>query len=170
MSTLAAQFKALRKESKAEADREVLSKMSLEELANEKVAFGEAKKGCTFEKAFQDTQWTEFILNKYETSKKPEHQMYVKFVELKMQQIKKEGKGLSKMSTAPPVPFDVWEEVQAGEEQAMMAMATYHPVTEEMEDLRQSNQNLSLRMGQIETVMGEILDQVRRLSMVKTED
>ena len=52
----------------------------------------------------------------------------------------------------------------------MMAMATYHPVKEEMEDLRQSNQNLSLRMGQIETVMGEILDQVRRLSMVKTED
>lgn len=73
MSSLASQFKAVCKNAKIEADKEVLSKMTLEELASEKVMFGEAKKGCTFEKAFQDTQWAEFILSKYENSKKPEH-------------------------------------------------------------------------------------------------
>lgn len=61
------------------------------------MAFGESKKGCTFEKAYQDTQWTEFILSKYENSKKPEHQMYVRFVELKLQKLKMENKGYKTM-------------------------------------------------------------------------
>lgn len=44
------------------------------------------------------------------------------------------------------------------------------PLMEEMEDLRRTNKNMSLRMGQVETVMSEILDHMRRISMVKNED
>ena len=126
---------------------------------------GESKKGCTFEQAFQDAQWTEFILNRFEKSTKPEHRMYVRFVELKLKEMStgnlaiktKNMKKMPETSQAEPVPFDVWEELQSMEGEPIMEAPM---LKEEMADLRQTNQNLSNRMSQVETVMSELLEHV----------
>ena len=135
---------------------------------------GESKKGCTFEQAFQDAQWTEFILNRFEKSTKPEHRMYVRFVELKLKEMStgntaiktKNTKKMPETSQAEPVPFDVWEELQSMEGEPIMEAPM---LKEEMADLRQTNQNPSNRMSQVETVMSELLEHVRKLTVVKNE-
>ena len=114
--------------------------------------------------------------------------MYMKFVGLKLQKLKvesKDSKPMPSSTVAHPVPHDVREELQSMSEEPIMPISPLQdempisplqdempisPLQDEMEDLRQSNKNLSLRMGQVETVMSEILDHMRRISMVKTED
>eukprot|EP00435_Cladocopium_sp_Y103_P041412 s1200_g11.t1 len=177
MSSLATQFKEFRKTSRSAsqaANQEVLKSMTLEELETEKVAFGESKKGVTFKEAFQDASWVEFILARFETSQKPEHMMFVKYVSLRMEKeknlmgkdVKKVAKGTSDL---PPVPHDVWTELQ-DPDQITMSPGFTNPseIQEDMGMLREENQQLSHRVVQIEMMMQEVLEHLRRTS-VKTE-
>ena len=176
MSSLASQFKAFNKACKSAnqtANRDALQTMTLEELETEKIAFGEAKKGVMFKDAFLDDRWTEFILTRFEKSDKPEHLMYVRYVSLRMKQgripeTKNAKEGTKTPSEPATVPFDVWTEIQDPEP---MNMISCHPaeLVEDMGMLRQENQNLAHRMGQVEMMMQEVLDHLRR-SSVKTEN
>ena len=70
-----------------------------------------------------------------------------------------------------PVPFDVWTEIQDPENNmGSMRPSLSHPsgIQEDMGLLRQENQNLAHGVGQIEMMMQEVLDHLRR-SSVKTE-
>eukprot|EP00435_Cladocopium_sp_Y103_P044285 s2441_g12.t1 len=179
MTSLAQQFKEFSKSQKKQVDREVLASMTLEELATEKVTFGESKKGLTFAQAFEDQKWTEFILNRFESSGKPEHMMYIQYIRLRLKEEKskvetkvgpKELKvNLTSPKNAttgmPPIPQDVWEELEMENTEDVSHLAF---VQEEMQDLRQSNQSLSNRMGQVEMMMHEMLEHMRKLQ-VKTE-
>ena len=64
--------------------------------------------------------------------------------------------------------FDVWTELQDPE---TMNVISCHPaeLVEDMGMLRQENQNLAHRMGQVEMMMQEVLEHLRR-SSVKTEN
>lgn len=66
MTSLALQLKEYNKSQKKQISREVVDAMTQEELASEKITFGESKKGMTYAQAFEDAQWTEFILNRFE--------------------------------------------------------------------------------------------------------
>eukprot|EP00435_Cladocopium_sp_Y103_P038646 s303_g10.t1 len=177
MSSLATQFKEFRKTSRnasQAANQEVLKSMTLEELETEKVAFGESKKGVTFKEAFQDAGWVEFILARFETSQKPEHMMFVKYVSLRMEKEKnlmsKDAKKVIKgASELPPVPHDVWTELQ-DPDQITMSPGFTNPseIQEDMGMLREENQQLSHRVVQVEMMMQEVLEHLRRTS-VKTE-
>jgi hypothetical protein len=100
--------------------------------------------------------------------------MYVRFVELKLKEMStgntaiktKNTKKMPETSQAEPVPFDVWEELQSMEGEPTMEAPM---LKEEMADLRQTNQNPSNRMSQVETVMSELLEHVRKLTVVKNE-
>ena len=64
---------------------EDLSHLTLEELSAEKIKFGEKHQGATMEHVWRtDPEWIRFMVNRYETSVKPEHQRLMKFVELKL--------------------------------------------------------------------------------------
>ena len=175
MSSLAAQFKEFRKndqKNNQQVHREVVQTMTLQELEGEKILFGEAKKGQTFKQAFDDPSWTEFILSRYEKSEKKDHMTYVQYVKLRMEaDVKtKTGpthKGSSATKGVPPIPSEVWEELQS-QETDRMVMHDINFQDEELSDLRQENQNLSHRVGQIERMMQEVLDHLRKTS-VKTE-
>lgn len=173
MPSLAQQFKDFNKTQKAQGSRDVVSSMTLEELASEKIVFGESKKGQTFAKAFEDQQWTEFILNRFENSEKPEHMMYIHYIRLRLQAEQKKSKGypttkedIKDTKGPPPVPQDVWEELQTVDGTESVMNVAF--VQEEMLDLRQSNQSLFHRVGQIEFMMQEVLDHLRKMQ-VKTE-
>ena len=171
MPSLAQQLKEFNKSQKKQVTREVVQMMTLEELSTEKITFGESKKGATYAQAFEDAQWTEFILNRFETSEKPEHMMFVQYVRLRLKQSQKDAKGIPKenMDTKKPVPQEVWEEVMPtdGSEPSSNLMQMSF-VQEEMQDLRQSNQHLSNRMCQVEMMMQEMLDHMRKMQ-VKAE-
>ena len=175
MPTLAQQLRAFNKSQKEQISKEVVKTMTLAELANEKITFGESKKGMTYAKAFEDVQWTEFIVNRFENSDKPEHMMYVQYVRLRLESMPSSTKGdktgikEKEKKEMPPVPQEVWEElmpVDCTEASDLMNMPL---VMDEMQDLRQSNQNLSNRMSQVETMMQEMLTYMRNMQ-VKTED
>ena len=91
--------------------------MTLEELASEKITFGESKKGMTYAQAFEDAQWTEFILNRFEMSDKPEHMMFVQYVRLRLKDVQVKAKTSNQSpkpkenKSMPPVPQEVWEDV-----------------------------------------------------------
>eukprot|EP00435_Cladocopium_sp_Y103_P067663 s141_g30.t1 len=180
MSTLAAQFKDIAKAQKKEINQEVNQSMTLQELETEKILFGEAKKGKTFAEAFKDTAWVEFILSRFETSGKSEHMMFIQYVKLRMADMTNDIKELpvkkpaepksgykkpSTQSDVPPVPSDVWEELQITEGDPMMSEMLVPQLHDEMQDLRQSNMNLHNRVGQVEMVMQEILEHVRKMTV-----
>ena len=184
MSTLAAKFKAMQKAQKKEVDREAIQLMTLKELEDEKIMFGEAKKGLTYAEAFKDTTWVEFILSRFENSGKSDHMMFIRYVELRMAEMAKEeshtslkkkessSKGSEEIKgntkSMPPIPQDVWEELQ---EVPMMepGVILMPQVQEEMQDLRQANQNLHNRVGHVEMMVQEVLEHMRKL-IVKQEN
>ena len=50
-----------------------------------KIDFGKAKMNQTYEEAFQDLEWTNFMVSRYEHSDKPAHQRFLKYVKLRIQ-------------------------------------------------------------------------------------
>jgi hypothetical protein len=58
-------------------------KMSYEQLANQRISFGEAKLGQKFQDVIQqDPKYATWFIKKYETSQKPAHQAFVHFIGL----------------------------------------------------------------------------------------
>ena len=168
MPSLAQQLKEYNKTQRHQVSRDVVKTMTLEELATDKITFGESKKGMTYAKALEDTQWTEFILHRFENSDKPEHMMFVQYVRLRLQGVKKDVKDPKVTKDMPPVPQDVWEELMPTDGSAAEDVMNLPFVKEEMKDLRQSNKQLSNRIGQTEMLMTELLEHMRRME-VKTE-
>ena len=105
------------------------SKWTLEQLAKMPIDFGKAKVNKTYEEAFQDMEWTQFIVSRYEESDKPEHRRFLRYVKLriesadqdqtpvppKVQNVKKVSKTKSGAShMAPPVDEEEgsdWEQM-----------------------------------------------------------
>lgn len=131
----------------------------------------------TFQEAFQDQSWTSFILTKYENSAKPEHMMFVKYVELRMKELdlpketpkKKDPPKATRPrsstfeKTSPSV--DEWEQISAVE----MGEENLSLMQDEMNDLRLSNQHIHQRMARVETCVEEIMNHLRAMS-IKTEN
>ena len=110
--------------------------------------------------------------------------MFIRYVELRMAEMAKEeahtslkkkessskGSEETKGNTKsmPPIPQDVWEELQ---EVPMMepGVILMPQVQEEMHDLRQANQNLHNRVGHVEMMVQEVLEHMRKL-IVKQEN
>lgn len=164
--SLADRFAAHRKQVGKEQQEEDLEGATLSELSKERVSFGEAKNGQTFEQAFQDAQWTQFILRRFEKSQTTSHRRFIRFVELKLAtsdgpsipQGKKPSKAkeTDTKEMCPPVETEdsEWE---------MDHLST--PVMEEMQDLRTANQQLTRRMANVETLMQEMMKALQNMSV-----
>ena len=90
MSALSAQLLRLQKHQKEEEDQVEIDEMTLADLETQVIMFGKTKMGCKFPEAFADTQWTRFVVSKFESSTKKEHRMYVRYVQLRLDQMEKE--------------------------------------------------------------------------------
>lgn len=66
-----------------------LSGLTLEELAKEKVSFGQKHMGDTYETAWEDQQWINFMVSKYGSSKVLSHRRLIRYVELKVEEHEK---------------------------------------------------------------------------------
>ena len=61
-----------------------IEQMTLPQLQELKISFGKAKLGQSYEQAFRDQSWTKWFIQTYETSPKPEHRKFIRFVTLKL--------------------------------------------------------------------------------------
>lgn len=151
-----------------------VSQMTLEELGQERVGFGDAKKGMTYEEAFKDLRWTQYILRRYEKYETPSHLRFVKYVEMQLASQAKDSKqkpknktpekpacsNVKELKTLPVDPADEWNELEEASSPLLLM--------EEIQDMRQSNQNLHNRMNNVEGMMEEIVQHLRHMN-VKTE-
>ena len=188
MSSIQQQLKAFRESQQKSTDQYELikiQKMSLEELSAEKIAFGKAKMGQSFEKVFQDASWTDWFVQTYEKSPKPAHQLYIKYVEKRLnaeitediQKNKTNTKGAkllpktaqgSEMTAAEVTSWDEISEPDLTQEFDLPGISKLNQVEDQVSSLHLQNQNLVQRMTQMEMTMQELVQHIRGLS-VKTE-
>ena len=82
--SLLARLKAVQTE--VEVPLTDLSQLTLSELKTEVVSFGQKHAGETFETAWEDQNWINFIVAKYGTSKVLSHRRLIRFMELMVEQ------------------------------------------------------------------------------------
>lgn len=183
MASVSQKLKSFRESQEKDNAKDEITKikaMSLEELAMEKIAFGRAKLGQSFETVFQDHQWTDWFVSTYEKSPKPAHQLFVHFVEKRLNQeaLKNHKKGYpstkdnSKKSTETmAAEVNSWDEISEpdfSQEFEIPGVSKINQMEDQVASLQMQNQNMTNRMTQVEMVLQEVLQHVRGLS-VKTE-
>ena len=165
-----------------------LEKLTLKDLEKEKIEFGRAKLGQKFPEAFQDGKWTDWFCQQYETSGKVQHQKYIRYVSLKLdQEIKGEKvKSASKTNdtmgyTAMQAASSEQEWMRFKEEHGVESEASLHlddasfthvsqmedqmaqvsQLEEQMVMMQQESQNTQHRMTQIEMALQEIIGMLK---------
>ena len=71
---------------------------TLEELATETIAFGQKYKGHQYQDTWQDQEWIQFMVSRYQNSSKEEHRRFLKYVELQVSAIE-QGQGTAPVSS-----------------------------------------------------------------------
>ena len=143
------------------SQNEDLEKVSTQSLAETKVDFGKAKLNQTFAQAFEDKEWTNYMIARFEDSPKPAHQRFFQYVK---RMIQDENSGNSsksedkvknvKKSDKPPV-------------KTMMAKAVDEEEDSDWERMTemQINQNeMESRMGRMEEALAQVISHLQQLS------
>lgn len=155
--TLADRFKALKTASEAgiPSDPET---MPLEELAQAKIAFGEAKKGQTFAKVLEDSRYVTWFLGHYQDSTKPVHKAFVTFVRRQIEAqeavVTSAPKSRAKAKAMPTSRPATAEEVDSWIAQEPLEM---WDMIEEDQSTRQELEIQSQRLTRLEETMNQIL-------------
>jgi hypothetical protein len=95
MASLINRLKTLQEETPVELPD--LSALTLADLAKERVSFGQKHVGDTYEKAWEDQQWINFMVSKYGSSKVLTHRRLIRFVELKVEEHEQAQKAIPVM-------------------------------------------------------------------------
>eukprot|EP00435_Cladocopium_sp_Y103_P042514 s2392_g11.t1 len=184
MSSISQKLQTYREGQKKDDSKMELAKikeMSLEQLSQEKVTFGKAKLGQEFPKAFEDSTWTDWFVQTYESSTKPSHQMFIQYVEKRLNaEILQDSKSSKVKSTKPSLKetqkaaeleAESWDQISETDMMTQFdipGVTKLNQVEDQVSSLCLQNQNLASRMTQIEMSMQELLLHVRNLS-VKSE-
>ena len=87
MSSLSQRLRAL--QIPAVASQESLDHLTLEELSGETISFGQKHQGHTHLEAWEDQEWVQFMIKRYQGSTKDAHRRFLRFVELKVEDLEK---------------------------------------------------------------------------------
>jgi hypothetical protein len=154
--------------------------MSLEQLSKEKIAFGKAKLNQEFPEVFKDSAWTDWFVTTYEKSPKPEHQLFIKYVEKRLNsEIKQEVMTSTKTQKEAPADrkatasadSEIWDQISEPDpmkEFELPGTSKVQQMEEQMTYMQMENKNMSDRMAQLEMNLMEVLQHLRGLS-VKSE-
>ena len=66
---------------------ESLDHLRLEDLENETISFGQKHQGHSFQEAWLDQEWVHFMLGRYQNSTKESHRRFLKYVELRVEEM-----------------------------------------------------------------------------------
>ena len=172
---------------KDSAELEAVRWMSLQDLSQETISFGNKKIGMKFEDAFTDGAWTDWFISHYEHSPKVAHRKYIRYVELRLNaEINAENTETTKRSTTTPKmtaakskpatakpqvkkekapsvsswnPVDI-EDLEESEEETTK-FALMH-LEEEVVFMRQENRQLNDRLSGLEGVLQEVITHLKQ--------
>ena len=135
-----------------------ISKMTLDQLEDQPIAFGKAKYGVPFKKAYEDLSWVRFIISKYEKSEKTSKEDLSQLdpferLEFQTTDTPKKSPTTAIKSKAKPAPGYSSQTNYAPSD--LEINRTIH--TEEISDLQQ-------RMAGLESVMGEVVTHLRQMA------
>ena len=69
---------------------ESLDHLRLGDLAAETISFGQKHQGHTYLEAWEDQEWVQFMVSRYQGSTKDSHRRFLKFVELKIEMLEQQ--------------------------------------------------------------------------------
>lgn len=137
---------------------ENVEKLTLDQMANMQVDC-KAKMNQTYEKAFQDLEWTQFIVSRYEESGKPEHRRYLQYVKLRLEEAN-QGQ-----EPVPPKAAIIKKPVKKGPSASRMAK----PVTEEEKSdweqmSLQSQSEIENCMNRMEEALAQAISHLQKVT------
>eukprot|EP00435_Cladocopium_sp_Y103_P057326 s532_g19.t1 len=139
---------------------EDVEKMTLAQLAETKIDFGKSKYGLTYQEAFMDLEWTQFIVSRYEGSDKVEHRRYLQYVKMRLEEAdqgqepirpKTNVKTVNKKS---PGPSTMAKPVETEEESDWEQMSLHTQNQSEMES----------RMNRMEEALAQVINHIQNVS------
>jgi hypothetical protein len=66
---------------------ESLDHLRLEDLVTETISFGQKHQGHSYLEAWEDQEWIHFMINRYQGSTKESHRRFMRFIELKIEEM-----------------------------------------------------------------------------------
>ncbi|CAL1167081.1 unnamed protein product [Cladocopium goreaui] len=78
-----------------------LEHLTLEDLNQEVVTFGQKYMGCHFQDTWQDQEWVQFMVSRYQRSTKEGHRRYLRYVELKVETMEQQQSAIPPRSNPP---------------------------------------------------------------------
>lgn len=178
-------FRAQTQSQQEEMSLEEIKTLTLEDLNQEVIKFGKAHRDKPFALVFENFQpWVDWFVGYYEKSPKPEHQKFIRYVELRLDsdlphnlqsqvpaKSKPKAKRMAKPVTPPtktkgstenpPLTESDWEE----EFEMMSSHAGMIDMQEELENVRFENRQMSSRMAQLEMHMQEMIQHLQKLTV-----
>ena len=145
---------------------EEIEKIPLAILAETKIDFGKAKMNQTFAQAFQDKEWTSYMLTRFEESQKPSHQKYFQYVKMMIQEdnqsptstVKTKG-NVKKKEEAKPTSLGMAKPVDEEEDSDWERM-TGGPINQ-MTEMQINQSEMESRM---EEALAQVISHLQRLS------
>ncbi|CAL1132331.1 unnamed protein product [Cladocopium goreaui] len=150
---------------------EEIEKIPLAILAETKIDLGKAKMNQTFAQAFQDKEWTNYMLTRFEDSQKPTHQKYFQYVKLMIQEDsqpststvktkvntkKKEEMKTTRLGMVKPVDE---EEEEDSDWERMTGVPT-----QQMTEIQINQNEMESRMGRMEEALAQVISHLQQLS------
>ena len=78
-----------------------LEHLTLEDLNQEVVTFGQKYMGWHFQDTWQDQEWVQFMVSRYQRSTKEGHRRYLRYVELKVETMEQQQSAIPPRSNPP---------------------------------------------------------------------
>eukprot|EP00435_Cladocopium_sp_Y103_P034896 s1941_g9.t1 len=146
------------------------TKMTMEELGQSVITFGEAKKGQTFEKVLQtDQSYVAWFTGKFASSQKYEHRRFLFYIQKFVDQAEAMQSTTQPKSRSKPkgptqlkvhLPSDTEEIPDLSDEESSM----WDIIEGQRQQINQLENNQSQRISQLEVALGQIVGQLRELT------
>jgi hypothetical protein len=148
--------------------QEDLTVLSLSQLGCRKIRFGKVKQGMTIADAIIDTEWTTFMVSKYETSPKAEHQEVIVYISRIMgtaiQSEPKPTKKTALLSKFEKIPQMVCSNKGHGNTKKMTTAGKMMiPEDDSWDEAETVPTDATDRIRALETAMTEVVNHMREL-------
>ena len=170
-NNLAERYRRVMDQSQKTQEEPDYTKMSLTELGQSVIMFGEAKKGQTFEKVVQsDQSYVAWFTNKFQSSQKHEHRKFLYFVQKFVE--KAEKMPIANQAMGQDLPKSQGHMTVQYPEEAVPVIdlsddeenSLWDVIEGQRQQINQMENNQTQRISNLEVAMGQIMGQLRELA------
>ena len=139
---------------------EDVEKLTIAHLSEMKIDFGKSKMNKTYEEAFQDLEWTQFIVARYEESDKPEHRRYLQYVKLRLEEANQ-----GQIPVPPKTKSDLKNVKSAARASTMAKPVSEQEEEEDWERMSlQTQSEMESRMNRMEEALAQVISHLQKVN------